>query len=212
MLDVHLPHGKLLGVRDFFLHLCIITIGLLIALSLEGLVEHELHRHLAREAEAGLRAEIANNEHEMGHRRQQIKDGHKQLEADVKALAEMRAHPHAKRGPMSLGYGMEGFDDMSWKTAQSTGALAYMPYKDAKAFSDIYVMQDLIFKTVMQYVDDMGNATSLFISHPDDWVPSPAQIDIETDRIGRLQFRLIVLSSEVDELDKNYKEFESEHK
>jgi len=39
MLDVHAPHSSIGGWREFLLHLVAITIGLVIALSLEGLVE-----------------------------------------------------------------------------------------------------------------------------------------------------------------------------
>jgi hypothetical protein len=212
VLDIHLLHGKLHGVKDFFFHLFTITIGLLIALSLEGWVEHVHHRHLAREAEDGLRAEIANNEHEVVRQRQMIKDGQKKLEADLKVLAELRAHPHAKMGHIDLSIGMGGFDDMAWKNAQSTGALALMQYKDAQNFSDIYVYQDVYFKTVMNSINDLGIASSLFISQPNDWVPSPAQIDIEADRIGKLQFDLVLLSGVADNLDRAYQKFESEHK
>ena len=210
MIDVHLPHGKLLGVKDFFLHLFTITIGLLIALSLEGWVEHEHHQHLAHEAESGLRAEISTNEHEMGHRRQQITDQQTQAQINLKTLAEMQANPQAKHGPLRIGGGMETFDNMSWKTAQTTGAISYMPYKDTQSFSDIYLMQDELYKLEMQLVEEETNAASLLISHPaDDWVPTPEQADLETDRIGRMQIRLIVLGNELDGLDKTYQRFES---
>jgi hypothetical protein len=212
VLDVHLPLGKLYDIKEIFLHLFIITIGLLIALSLEGLVEYELHRHLAREAEAGLRVEIANNEHELVRQRQQIEDGQKLMGADLKVLAEMRADPHAKRGPLNLMFSLGGFDDMSWKTAQSTGAIAYMPYKDAQKFSDIYDFQDVYLRYVLLDLEDIGNADSLFISHPDDWVPSTAQIDTETERIGKVAFNLSMLRSLADNLDNHYKEFDAGHK
>jgi hypothetical protein len=212
VIDVHLPHGKLLGVKDFFLHLFTITIGLLIALSLEGLVEYEHHRHLAREAADGLRVEVANNEHELVRQRQQIKDGQKLMEADLKVLAEMRADPHAKRGSLNFIFSLGGFDDMSWKTAQTTGAIAYMSYKDAQKFSDIYGFQDVYLRSVLLNIEDLGNANSLFISHPDDWVPSTAQIDTETERIGKVEFNLLVLSSLANSLDKTYKKFDAEHK
>jgi hypothetical protein len=45
MLDVHLPHEPIHGTRDFFLHLFTITIGLLIAIGLEAMVEAVHHRH-----------------------------------------------------------------------------------------------------------------------------------------------------------------------
>ena len=49
MLDVHPPHEKVHGFKDFLLHILTITIGLLIALSLEGCVEWRHHRHLDRD-------------------------------------------------------------------------------------------------------------------------------------------------------------------
>lgn len=208
MLDIHLPHGKLHGVKDFFLHLFTITIGLLIALGLEGWVEYEHHRHLAHQAEVGLRAEIAHNAQEIGHRRQQIKDSRKQLEDDLKALDEMRTHPQAQKGKITLGSGMESFDDLSWKTAQNTGALAYMPYQDAQAYSDIYFVQDECLRIERLHLEEITNAASLFISRPDNWVPSPAQIDMEEDRIGRAEMQLVWLSSMIDDLDKTYQKFE----
>jgi hypothetical protein len=212
MLDVHLPHGKLHDVKEFFLHLFTITIGLLIALGLEGWVEFEHHRHLAHQAEDGLRAEIAHNSQQIGHRRQQIKDAQEQLKADLKVLAALRTHPRAKSANMSFATGMEGFDDVSWKNAQNTGVLAYMRYEDAQAFSDIYAEQDECLRMVRLQVEEITNSASLFIAHPDDWVPSPAQIDVETDRIGRAQIQLIWLGSVVDQLDKTYQKFESGHK
>src|SRR2546423_7880667 len=64
VLDVHPPHETVHGWRDFFVHLFTITIGLLIALSLEGCVEWRHHRHLVHEAETSLREEIrGNSEH-----------------------------------------------------------------------------------------------------------------------------------------------------
>jgi hypothetical protein len=212
VLDIHLPHGKPHGIKDFFIHLFTITVGLFIALSLEGLVEHRHHQHLAREAEDGLRAEIANNAKEIAHQREQIKDHLKQLQEDQNILAAWRANPHTKMGRISLGSEFESFDDMSWKNAQNTGALAYMPYKDAQSFSDIYLEQDSLSNDARQVADEIINSASLFVSHPDHWVPSPAQIDIESDRIGRAQVRLYVLSQGVDALDKAYQKFESEHK
>ena len=212
MIDIHLPHGKLEGVKDFFLHLFTITVGLLIALSLEGWVEHRHQHHLAREAEDSLRAEIANNAHEVVQQRQIIKDDEAKLEADLKILEELRAHPHAKRGRIDLTVTIGGFDDVAWKNAQNTGALVFMQYKDAQNFSNIYLVQDVYFKAALDCIDDLGNAASPFASRPDNWVPTPAQIDVETDRIGKVEFDLVLLSGVADQLDGIYQTFESEHK
>jgi hypothetical protein len=212
VIEVHAPHGKLHGIKDFFIHLFTITIGLLIALGLEGLVESAHHRHLAHQAEAGLHTEIAHNEQSIAHQLEAIKNRQKQLKKNQEILAAWRANPDGKTDHISLGWEFENFDDMSWKNSQITGAVAYMPYKDAQDFSDIYLQQDALFKSALQLSDELANSASLFVSHPDNWIPSPAQIDIEADRMGRAQVRLIILASGIEELDKAYKKFEAEHK
>jgi hypothetical protein len=58
ILDVHAPMEPIHSWRDIALHLGIITIGLLIALSLEGLVEYVHHRHLVAEARTNIRQEL----------------------------------------------------------------------------------------------------------------------------------------------------------
>ncbi len=57
---IHLTNPFTVGA--ILLDLATITIGLLIALGLEGCVEWQHHRHLVHEAEASLRAEIKSNE------------------------------------------------------------------------------------------------------------------------------------------------------
>ena len=54
MLDVHSPHEKMHGFKDFLLHLLTITIGLLIALGLEGYAEHWKQRELKKDATCQL--------------------------------------------------------------------------------------------------------------------------------------------------------------
>ena len=61
MIEVHPPSEPVHGWRDFLIHLATITIGLLIALSLEGCVEFWHHRSLVHEAEASMQIEIEGN-------------------------------------------------------------------------------------------------------------------------------------------------------
>ncbi len=210
MLEVHAPHEKIHGLKDFFLHLFTITVGLLIALSLEGLVEWQHHRHLVHEAEAGLRGEIQSNAQTIISLRQRIAAERKELEANLKSLAILRVHPDAHQH-LSFTFQMESFDDVTWKTAQTTGAFAYMPYDDARTYSDIYSSQEELFKVQQQVVEDVMQAASLFVSKPEDDKPSPAEIDAATDRIGMIQMRLILLESLVDNLDKDYQKFKTAH-
>jgi hypothetical protein len=63
MLDVHAPHESVHTWKSFFIHIAIITIGLLIAICLEKAVEFFNHRHGAREGMELLRRDA--NEHRL---------------------------------------------------------------------------------------------------------------------------------------------------
>ncbi len=66
MLEVHPPHTTVRTWRDFFLHIATITVGLLIAISLEQSVEALHHRHQRFQLEHDLRVEARKNLHLIG--------------------------------------------------------------------------------------------------------------------------------------------------
>src|ERR1700729_1381591 len=104
VIDVHPPHEPIHGWRDFFIHLATITIGLLIALSLEGCVEWQHHRHLVHEAEASLHREIEGNSKNV---QATLDDVHKQqvaLAQDIVVLKKIIANPKVvNKDEMSIG-------------------------------------------------------------------------------------------------------------
>jgi hypothetical protein len=199
------------GFRDFVLHLMTITIGLLIALGLEGTMEWHHHRSLVHEAESGLSGEIARNSKTVGPLRQEIQSQQKQLDDDLAVIAQIRAHPNKAHGELSFGFAMHSFDSVAWKTAQTTGAFTYMPYDDANTYSNIYGIQDHLFSVEQQVVDDVMRSASFPSTQPTGWQPTPAESDELTDRIGMLRMRLLLLNSVVDTLDKTYNQYESAH-
>ncbi len=210
MLDVHAPHEKMHGYKDFFLHLFTITIGLLIALSLEGCVEWQHHRHLVHDAEAGLAGEIAHNMQTVSSLHQQIADEQKQLDDDI-AVIERMEKPGASPEDMTLGFRQQTLDDTAWRTAQSTGALAYMPYADAKTYSDIYDLQDQLYKAEHEVEDQVLRAGAFPSTQGKDWLPTPAQAEELIDRIGLLRMRLLLLDSLVKGLNDAYRDFDTHH-
>jgi hypothetical protein len=211
MLDVHAPHERMEGYKDFFLHLFTITVGLLIALSLEGCVEWQHHRHLVRDADAGLHREIGENIKVVAPLRQQIKEEQKLLAKDLDVLAVLRADPTVKHQNMGFSFRLSGFDEVGWKTAQKTGAMEYMPYDDARTYDDIYETQDEVYSVQQEVVGDVMHAAALVVAQPDKVNPSAAQIDELQDRIGQVEMRLILLNSMVDSLDATYQKYKSSH-
>jgi len=54
MLEVHPPHKAFAGIREFLLHLLTITVGLLIAVGIERIVEWRHHEHPVEQARVTL--------------------------------------------------------------------------------------------------------------------------------------------------------------
>jgi hypothetical protein len=208
MLDVHAPHGRIEGLKEFLLHLLTITIGLLIALGLEGCVEWRHHRNLVREAEDAMHGEISHNLETVHALRKQISDHQSTLNEDLRVLSALRAHPGTRSGQLSFSFAMEGFRDVAWKTAQSTGAMAYMPYQNARTYSHIYDTQAAVYAAEQQVVDSTLVAASFPSTQPEDWAPTPQQADELTGRIGQLRMRLMLLDSLVKSLERSYRDFD----
>jgi hypothetical protein len=61
MLDVHAPHATVHTWKDFFIHIAIITIGLLIAIALEQCVENLHHIHQRHQLQHDLLEEAKRN-------------------------------------------------------------------------------------------------------------------------------------------------------
>lgn len=213
MLDVHPPHEPLYGWRDFFIHLATITIGLLIALSLEGCVEWQHHRHLVHEAEASLQHEIRSNAQNLPGVLDDLHKQQKALSQDIVVLKKIIANPKVQNhDEMSISFRMSGFDTVSWKTAQSTGALSYMPYDLAQEYSDIYSMQELVSDAEKQAARDTIVTAGAFIgSKPGDPNPSAEEAVLIKQHIEVLGGQLFLLDSLIKGLDTQYKKFMAAH-
>jgi hypothetical protein len=112
VLDVHPPHEPIHTWREFLLHIATITIGLLIALGLEGLVEWQHHRHLVHEAERSLRAEIQSNENAAQNLLDEVHKQQKTLDHDMAELDRMIIDPKYKSHDMSIAFRWVSLDDV----------------------------------------------------------------------------------------------------
>jgi hypothetical protein len=213
VLDVHPPHEPLHNWRDFLIHLAIITIGLLIALSLEGCVEWQHHRHLVHEAEAGLHREIRSNAGSLQENLDGVRKEQELLQQDVAVLKKIIANPKVQNhDEMSIRFNIRGFDDVSWKTAESTGAFSYMPYAQAQEYSDIYDRQHDIDEAEHQAIRDTVISVAPFInSKKDDPNPSADEAASIKGHIEILQGQLGLVENLMTGLDSEYKKFLAAH-
>ena len=213
VIDVHPPHEPIHGWRDFLLHLLTITIGLLIALSLEGCVEWQHHRHLVHEAEASLHIEIENNARGLADAITALHKNQDDLKHDVEVLKYIiKNHKSPPNDNMTISYGIRTFDDVSWKTAQSTSALSYMPYAQAEEYSDIYSLQAELYNAEQQAARDAIISLAPFINTNDkDPDPTEGQANDIKQKIEVLQGQLTLVDSFLNSLDRSYKKFLAAH-
>jgi hypothetical protein len=141
MLDVHLPHRTIDGIGEFLLHIFTITVGLLIAVGIEAAVERHQHRELAAEAKETMTAEIRKNDKSVDEALTEIIKEQDKAKSNMAALRKIQLNPNdpsAKDVGLDISFNTTGMEDTAWRTAQATGALAYMPYADAEKFTVIY--------------------------------------------------------------------------
>ena len=120
---------------------------------------------------------------------------------------EAKTHQH-----MSVNFHLVGFDDVSWKTAQTTGALSYMPYSRAQEYAALYGLQDDFDVAQKQAVRDAIVSIGPFLNED---VTDPAaasrQYQSIKERLEVLQGQLVLVESLVTGLDAEYKKFLAAH-
>jgi hypothetical protein len=175
ILDVHPLHTAINGWRDFFIHIITITIGLLIALGLEGLVEAAHHRHLLHQAEANLRAEIRDNRETLAGDEKQLEGTEQEMETNLRVLSDLKAH-RIPSEHFDLQWQWNGLQSAAWDTARNTGAIALMPYETAQQYSVIYSQQSLINDQSWVYIRDIYRIGRPMATHKLNDL-EPAEID-----------------------------------
>ena len=196
MLDVHAPHKPLHGVGEFFLHLFTITIGLLIATQIESCMEWRHHVHLAQEARESLRAEIQKNLKDLKGAQPGLRAWRKQVDSNLVAMQRIQDHPNdrkAQHASLAVNFNTVSFSDTAWRTAESTGALAYMPYEEAERYSDIYQAQAELAAMQQKPMDDTAALLGLISKFH--WGKSgkitEAQASAVAEKLGQEQLHLL---------------------
>ena len=158
-MDVHAPHEPIHTWRDFALHLIVVTIGLVIALSLEALVERIHQRHLLHTAETNLRAELDTNRHLLAGDEHQLDLTEAELQQDIATLIARKSNPSVAE-PLNFDWVWNGMEDSAWTTARDSGALVLMPFDTQQGWSVIYGQQGAVNDQARVYIADIYRAAA----------------------------------------------------
>jgi hypothetical protein len=163
MLDVHPPHEKMHGFKDFLLHLLTITIGLLIALGLEGCVEHWKQRELKKDADTKLRQEIRDNAKEIASVHNANATEQANLIRIVDFMNARKKNQSYDTHQIRLDFTLGDLKSASWKTAAATGALGFMDYDQVQRYAAVYQLQDKYSALQDQTIDEFLHLQSYLI-------------------------------------------------
>jgi hypothetical protein len=142
MLDVHMPH-EMHTWKGFWIHLGTITIGLLIAISLEQGVEGLHHLHQRHRLEEDLRAEAAKNIVILDHNYHNLDT----YMAWASGLRDTVNAMHASGGKIKLPYpprpdtartNITMPSSSAWTTAQASALVDLLPREEAKMYDRVY--------------------------------------------------------------------------
>ena len=99
---------------------------------------------------------------------------------------------------------------MTWKTAQTTGAMGFMPYGDAEIYSGIYNTQSALEDQQKEILNDVMRAASLVNTKKDNEQPTASKyVNHRADWISTTS--IIIVEFVYRWIGTTYKKFESEH-
>jgi type II secretory pathway pseudopilin PulG len=185
-MHVHPSEGPIHSIRQFLLHILTITIGLLIALALEGLVARVHERNLVREARANLRAELSEARAKMQDNLQAQKQSTEAIRALLVFAAALRRDRHTPPPPQDITNTFVILPQTSWNTTAATGAIGLMPYAEVRRYTAAYDGE----RAYMDAEDNAKRSWFEYAGFPDNYEQmTDAQLD-EGERILRILLAL----------------------
>ncbi|MCU1247571.1 MAG: hypothetical protein JWQ49_600 [Edaphobacter sp.] len=135
------------------------------------------------------------------------------LKKDIAVMKKIIANPKVPNNEdMRVDFRIRTFADVSWKTAESTGALSYMPYERAQEYAHIYSAQNEIREAEHQAVRDTVLSIAPFLNSKKGEVNPGGEEAVKiVDRLQVLQGQLLFLENLIKGLDGEYKKFLARH-
>ena len=171
-MEIHAPDHPVLTLKQAAVHLVIVTAGVMIALSLEGLLEWSHQRALVREAKANLTTELQSNKKELERFIGKIAPMREKLLQAITVVdglpdpvnvekASSLFRPGSNPDFIMVPYDRAELSAASRTTAEITGAFALMEYAEVTKYATVYDRQALFDKVQNDVLNSALSAASL---------------------------------------------------
>jgi hypothetical protein len=139
-MDIHPPMGRAETLREMAVHILIVTIGILIALGLEGIRESWREHSAVREARESFQAELRLDREQLARDQENVRQVDSQLDEIVANMPQLAKNPpELEKRVLDLHPGFYFFRTTAWESALSSGALTHMRRQELDGFVDAYL-------------------------------------------------------------------------
>jgi len=139
-MDIHPPAGRVDSIKEFLTHILIVTIGILIALGLEGIREAWRDHVAVSEARESFLAELQLDRKQLAQDQEGVRQTNAQLDQVLAAMPQLVKSPgELQKRTAQLNPGFYFFRTTAWESALSSGALAHMNSDELDRFMDAYL-------------------------------------------------------------------------
>jgi hypothetical protein len=137
-MELHVPHGSIRSIKDFLVHIGVVTVGIIIALGLGQLVEARHRSRMAAETMAGFGREITFAETQVKDVVDAIPAWRNQIETEI---AKLSATPSQSAPQEPIQYPDTAYQlirKASWETAIATQVLGDLPAEKVRGYELAY--------------------------------------------------------------------------
>ncbi len=194
------------NLGDYAFQFITITIGVLIALLINGLVEWNRDRELVADARRMIALEIADNKKDIDATLSGVKGDIEKFESAIQFATDMLTKKKTTITELNFHLNLADLSATSWRTAERTGALSHMEYSEVQKYSKLYDFQDLIVEQQRNLVGQLGLVTAILSPDFDPDNPNPRDLELFRERAMTLRAALAVHAEMAKRLADNYAE------
>jgi hypothetical protein len=180
-MEIHGPEGPTNSFKDFAIHIVIVTIGILIALGLEGIRETIYIHRIVRDARENFHVELVGNRRNLDRELKNDKETLIKLDQIIADLPKLRKDPATLRDRVAKIYPSGYFFSSSrWESALSTGALGHMSVDEVNRYAEVNFLVHAYTTLESQANTDWQQLEAYFSAHQN---PNPQEMDTGVEKL-----------------------------
>jgi hypothetical protein len=163
--------------RGAIVEIVLITVGVLVALSVDSITEWRRDRTLLAEARANIASELHDNRKELEENLKRANDLDGQILHALDMLDILARGEVLKQQTVEITISLADLQNVSRATADLTGALALMDYSEVKRYASVYSHQDRFLSMQNEAVGHVTRSFAMVYVFEQDRKATPSEVE-----------------------------------